>query len=476
MKEHAWRWAALAALLCGTALAIADEQPEIKTPQKARIQFTNGRIFSGTLVALSDKEVEFQVAGAAKASKYKITTVKAIQTADDVYIYNADKRVFESQKAQPSKDNPTKDSPTKVQKGPDKGLDKGAVGAIQVVVVDATAEKKEAAIAEAQRAAVLQVVRALLDHRTFAAEEKTIKEKVLSELGPLVKGQRVVGKTSEQGKTGVRMAVAVDRRGVAERLKKAGMSVKDGPRGVATELPRAEDSKALGAEVLRDVLADMPLTLVCEARVAGIDDNSLLLVDVRLFTDLQAYAHVAARLHKILEVLKVDQQTFPVATEAAGPEPGRRRSALRIRELRDTFPTDKGGWVLWTVSECDPQATKMVWHKTLLGTDLGRSVSSLAGKPYLLVSALGTAGQVIGSELVPLKPWPAHSWGWDRIPAKTGAREQFVTTPVGLSMQALKENAQIDCSLEGKQRCGIDVQGTDSRLISGVVCSLLLLP
>jgi hypothetical protein len=472
MKALGWPWAprlaVLAVLGWGAALVLADDEgATIKTPQKARLQFTNGRIISGTLLAVTDKEVEFQQArDSAPAVKYKLAVIKAIQTADDVYICNAKEGRFESQKARSGGE-----SASEPKKGP--------AGGLQFVVAEGTGSKPEAAVAAAERAAVLRVVATLVDGRTFSQEEKTIADKVLSGLSQVVKGRRLLA----QGKDGggrVRLLVAVDRRAVATRLEGAGLKVKAGPRGLGTAVPTEEDIRARGAEVINEVLADLPLTLVTEARATGVEEEVNLSVEARLRTDLEAYGHLVRRLRKVLDVLKIDQHAVPLTTQQAGPEEGRRRSGPIFRGKEFTAKAD--AWVLWLATETDPAAKKMHWERFLVGTDFKQSTSSITGRQYLLLTALGPGGAVAGADLQPLEPDRVgyldkefHKWGWADASFGNPAWNQLFVTPVGLNPVRARA-AELDCIPERRKLYSINISGTNPRLITGVACTLLLLP
>jgi hypothetical protein len=467
MREHwvrrAGGAAALVALVWGAALAGDDEGAVIKTPQKVRLQFTNNSALTGTLLSVTDKEVEFQPARpGSRAVKYKVTQIKSIRTADELYVYNADKGAFESQNTKPGKDTPGDARKDKAGSGP-------VAAGLQFVVADGTGERAEAAKADAQRAAVYKVVRYLVDSVTLAKEEKTIADQVLSEAGKLVKGARVLSTGKDGNKVRVRLYTGVDRRAVAARLEKAGLKVRTGQRGV----PTAEDIRAHGPETVSDFLSEVPWSFVGEAQVVG-SGGAAVKVDVRLRIDWKVFSMIVANLNQVLEVLKLDKNTLVVETELQG-EPGRRRSAGIFR----TRKFDKQGWVLWTVTDTDPLAKRMVWQQYLLDIDYNLSVAPLMGRQYLLITALGANGQVVGSELVSLEPpheaalasvW--HKWGWADLLYDTPERQSFYVTAMGISLKAAKDLQILDVIPERKLSALVNVAGP----VAAVTCAVLVLP
>jgi hypothetical protein len=473
MRKHwlrrAGRAAALALVLLGVAAAADEQGAGIKTPQRVRIYFVKGSAL-GTLVSVSDTEVEFQLARpGATPMKYKVENIKAIQAADGVYVFNADKGIFENQKG-------AKAGPGATAKGPAEGSRAVAAG-LQFVVADGTGDKKDAATADAARAALLKVVRTLVDAITLAKEEKTIADQVLTSADQLVKSRRVLSTRNEQDKVRVRLAAGVDRRAVAQRLEKAGLKVKDSRKGT---VPSADDIRAHPAEIINEVLVDLPLTMAGEAKVVDVAGPSAVKVDTRLWTDWDKYRLLAGRLKQVLDVLKVDHHTMVVETAEVGPERGRRRSPGGFMPWN--FAND--GWVLWFVADSGLLITKMTWEQYLLGVDYKDCMVNLTGRQYLLITVLGPTGAPAGSELFAIEPerGPAyletvwHKWFWTDLLYGKPERNNFFLTPVGMSLAMAKNNQQLDCILERRQSFIVNVAGIDPRQIIGAVVSLVVLP
>lgn len=169
---------------CLAALAGADEPITIKVPQKARVQFTNGRVFTGTLVSVGEKDIEFQFAGKPNAIKYKLESVKAIETTDDVYTYDAARGRFESAKAKAAKEGPgAPDEKKPANKKPGLGRkDRGIsteIPSAEQVRTDAVAVLR-GILADLPK--TLDVFVQPPEERLYDAEEGTLRIRVLSQV------------------------------------------------------------------------------------------------------------------------------------------------------------------------------------------------------------------------------------------------------------------------------------------------------
>jgi hypothetical protein len=357
-------------------------------------------------------------------------------------------------------------------------------------VAEGRGSKPDDALAEARRRAVRQVVAALLDSRTLAREENTINDKVLSAAASLIKWARPLAQRNQGEAVVVRLAAAVDRPALAARLKEAGLTVKAGLRGVGTDLAPDDQIREHGAEVLNDVLSDLPLTLVCAGRVVKVEvEDHAVKVEMRLRADMEAYNQVARRLLKVLDVLQVGKQSFTVDSSGAGPELGRRRSAARTFPPRE-LNTDSKATIFSVLTEIDPPGVKtmdapgarMQWDQYAVGFTWRPTAPALAGRQYVLVTAFGPGGLVAGSALTPLEADQAryleniwYKWTWGAVGRGTPPRQNVYVMPLGLSLRAAREG-QLDCRLEQDQFSMVMVEGIDPRQVVGVSCTPVVLP
>jgi hypothetical protein len=474
------RWAAaLAVVACGVALVgAADEGAAIKVPVKAKVQFANGRTFTGTLLAVSDKDIEFQFARAgSRPVKYKLADVKAIQTADAVYVWNADKGRFETAKDKAPADKPAavpKRAARRVPVNPD----------WRIVMAHGTGKTPAAAVAGARREAVRQVVVALVGGRVaYARQEKAIADKVLDGADGLIKAQGQLETSPADDGVQVRLVAVVDRKAVVKRLEGAGLKVNEGPRGTGTELPAEDEIKAHGAEVLADVLAELPLTLVADAQPAGEEEGNVLSVEIRLSADVEAYQHVVGRLLKVLDVIRRGKEQITVEARPVPGSAGHYRSAAGALKARPPEASQRATWQLFVMTATDGSAAKTQWEADLLGVNCQRSVMPLQGRLYAVLTALGPDGEVAGAILVPLAPenkrvFTEQSYRWLGVHVPPVRRiEQFFVSPLGVSPIQIQVNQALDYQVESRLRRNMSLPaGIRAEQVSAVACTLVLLP
>src|SRR6516225_711892 len=92
----------------------------------------------------------------------------------------------------------------------------------QTVVAEGVGATPEDALKDAFRAAVRQVVGALVDEETVVKNDKVISEKVLTYSDGIIKdGYKELGRTNDNGLWRIKISAKVERRSVALRLKEA---------------------------------------------------------------------------------------------------------------------------------------------------------------------------------------------------------------------------------------------------------------
>src|SRR5262249_37665837 len=152
-----WRRLSLAAGLLLASAALAEEGPAIKTPQPANIQFINNVTYrGGTLIGIRNPEEHYQRKGAAPVP-YRVGLVAAGQTATQRCTFNPAVGRWEGKKE--------RDARMAREKGQGTPL-------VQTVVVEGSGATREKALQDAFRAAVRQVVGALVDAETLVKDDK----------------------------------------------------------------------------------------------------------------------------------------------------------------------------------------------------------------------------------------------------------------------------------------------------------------
>jgi hypothetical protein len=148
------------------------------------------------------------------------------------------------------------------------------------------------------------------------------------------------------------------------------------------------------------------------------------------------------------------------------------------------YTPDRKGWVLWLGTDPSTLGKKKVeWQQFLLDTDYTRSVSSLAGRQYLLIAAFGPNGEVAGFDLIALEPERAvylnsdwYKLGWADLHYGTPGRDHFFVTSAGLDLRAVKDHGQLDCLPELRKITYIKIGGVDPRQVTGLQSALVILP
>jgi hypothetical protein len=468
----------LAALIWGTALVGAADDTSIKVPVKARVLFANGRTYTGTVLAISDKEVEFEIARAgAKPMKYKAGAIKAIQTADALYIWNVDKAMFEAAAAPTAK--PPAVGPAKAPPAPAPRLPPN--NQLRFLVVPGMGKDAEAAAATARREAVRQVVVSLVGSATYAREEKALAEQVLARADDWIKGKQEVERREEKDSWHVRLLAAVDIKALTARLKEAGLKVREGPRGTGTDVPSEAEIKAHPAEAVAEVLADLPLALVGAVVSTDPEEGNALRVHVQFSMDVEAYDHVILRLRKVLEVIRVGKEELTVPVRAKGPN--RYMSEAKAINAKTTPGGKVPVWQLWVETGTTGLAQKTQWELNYLDVDARTSMAPVDGRLYALLTALGPDGQLAGMDLNPLEPGRAqwdnqfwYKWVSAHVPPTKDRPSQFFVSPVGLQPTQLKVNQAVDYQVETGLDRTLRVRGIMPEQVSAVYCTLLYLP
>ncbi len=253
---------ALLALGCAClAGAGAEDEVTIKTPRKATLQFTNGRMVRGTLLSVDDKEVRLQLDREGMGPiKYKINVIKAIQTADGIWAFNKDTKRFEMKAAQGGKNPP----PDKSGKHP-----AGAGTLIQEegIVAEGVGADAEEALRDAFRTAIRQVVGTLVDSETLVKDEKVISDKVLTYNDGVITKYDKISEKSDKGLVRIKIQAVVERRNLVARLREFKVFVKEiEGKDVAAEVMTRQEARANATELLQKEMNELPKVLIADAR------------------------------------------------------------------------------------------------------------------------------------------------------------------------------------------------------------------
>jgi hypothetical protein len=299
---------------------------------------------------------------------------------------------------------------------PDKRADKNPGDNTGRVIAEGVGTTADDALKDAFRAAVRQTVGTMVDAETLVKNDTVISDKVLTYSDGIVSSYDVVKSEKRDGLWRVTISARVERRAVAERLRKAIRSI-DG-KDLAAEVSTRKDAREGAAGLLQSVLKEAPDLLVAEAKRTTAkdydDDTQTLSVEVRVKVDKNKYADYFRRLVQVLG--KVSLAKDAVSLNAIGP--GRVGSVVRweiantnvfATPALDRFPK---GWVFWTVGNMDDQAVRPRWNWYVIDADFNKVVEPLRGSLACRIVARDARGEAVGEVDVNLDNGPGDSSSW----------------------------------------------------------------
>jgi hypothetical protein len=324
----------LISLCCLISLAATGDEggATIDKPQIGRLIFANGQKTSGEVQSLNSNEVVLKYRGAIYT--YKSSRLRSVETANGVYVYDAEKGVFEVSQPSQSKNVGTQGRAT----SPEQPFSNAAAIATkptnsrsQNILAKGVGPTADDALKDAFRNAVRQVVGAMVDSETLVKNDELISDKVLTYSGGFIKTYDEVSKTQENGLFRITIKATVERSGVAEKLKAANVTLRhiDG-KGKFAEVVTKLESEKDAKQLLERCLEGFPINLmeaepVGEPRTQRQGESGVTLsFRVRLRANTKAYDEFAARLQEVLKRLAIRSRSFtllpgeplPVANQA----------------------------------------------------------------------------------------------------------------------------------------------------------------
>jgi hypothetical protein len=470
-------------LLSGLAALAAypersDQLPSLTMPQKVCVVFNKTRL-TGTLVDLRKTDLVFQLNLSAPRVRYTLDDVKEIRAFQDneVYYYDAKTRKWDTLTARKKAAealrtrNVYKDIP-----------DPPPVLERFYAVADGSGPTEEKALETAEQEAVRQAILAVPDGITMLQKSKEIEESVLPGCEELIKARsRPLARETGDNHVTMRVAVALDRKALAERLSRAGIKLSENARGVASSLPAPEEIRRNPAPILRAVLTDFHRTLLIGGMPGDFDGRSLK-VYLRLSVDPVAYDLAVENLLNVLEAIRRPREGKGEATQALtevdGPVPRYRSDPTAPRAPRVKF-YGAGEWDLWVMTRREEGWSRVTWEQWILDTDIEQTLADVTGRLGVEVCVFGPGGVVLATAVVPQEPPPRRpevfwKWGPARYKTSTDNRQHLFLSPVGIQFQALQNQGVLDCKLVeefsrdvyvGPQPAGQKITGVQTRLV-----------
>jgi len=303
----------LAALLLLVTTVVAAQELRIDKPKQAVILFESGRQYVGILHSLNSKEVRFQILGKLPVT-YAAEKVKAVQTTDEMLVYNSEKRQFQQKETPPVAKQPdpvlkVAPVPPVVQPpvpNPPNVQDAGA--AFQSVLAEGAGISLDSALKDAFRSAVRQVVGAVVDTETLIKNDDIISDKILTYSDGFIQTYKELSKSEKDGLHRIKIQASVERRSVVSKLKAVNVMVRevDG-QGVFAKVVSELDAEKNAHDITKQALQGLRGKLI-EAEVVGEPQvvqrdasRVTLRFQVRLKANADAYAKQAEYMVGLLE-------------------------------------------------------------------------------------------------------------------------------------------------------------------------------
>jgi hypothetical protein len=266
----------------------------------------------------------------------------------------------------------------------------------QTVIAEGIGADAENALKDAFRAAIRQVVGAMVDSETLVKDDQVISDKVLIYSDGIIKGgYKELSRQEENGIVRIRISASVERRSVALKLREAHVTVKEVEgKDLAAEVFTQKEARENAAELVQKAFAELPKLFKAEPGKVNADsydeETGILKVAVAVGTDAGKYSAFQKKLVALLDKVSRDKNTA-------------------ITDFKPTFPKvpvrDEKNWVLWVSTGIDAQAMRGRWKVYLMDCDLSTCFSDVNGAYCVHVSLLDAEGQVVTEEEMPIMKW-----------------------------------------------------------------------
>jgi hypothetical protein len=221
------RYLALAGLFLGLALPVctarADGLP-FAPPSPAAFYFTSGKQLAGQLVALDADRVVCKID--VGVNIYRASRLQAIETDDRTFKFNAQKQAWDSARNEkPPALMEVARAKATLQESPRSQGGNGPAAA-QAAIAEGIGKTAEAALKDALRNAVRQVVGAIVDAETLVRNDEIITDQVLTYSDGLIQSYQELSSREEGGLIHKRILASVVRRSVSARLGELSVNTK----------------------------------------------------------------------------------------------------------------------------------------------------------------------------------------------------------------------------------------------------------
>jgi hypothetical protein len=277
--------------------------------------------------------------------------------------------------------------------------------ATQSVIAEGVGTTEDEALKDAFRAAVRQVVGAVVDAETLVKNDDVVKDQVLTYSDGFISKQTILSTKKDGGLVRTTIQATVERRKVIQKLQAANVTVKtiEG-QSLFAEAVTQQEAKGNATALLRKALADLPTMLTAEMVGKPEYDahKGAAVLQISVKPDRRAFDAFRERLEQLLE--KIALRTDSALISA--------KEARRIRGgtphfegdfMGDTTPLKlvgpslkpKGECCIWVNTFINGSSTTTKWNGYVLDVAPLGCILDLIGETNVIVSLLDSTGGTI---------------------------------------------------------------------------------
>jgi hypothetical protein len=339
----------------------------------------------------------------------------------------------------------------------------------QEVIAEGIGTTADEALKEAFRAAVQQVVGAVVDGQTRVKNDEVISDQVLTASGGFVAGYERLKIEKTGGLVRVRIKAKVEKAQLVDKLRELKINVQgvdvarvlpdDNDRRFSDDKVKAmsrEEMVANKTEIIHDALVDLPKVLDARARMPDRFDydaeSGTLKVDVTVSADNERYVQLVKRLQLRLEKLSLNKKPL-IATTSGKP------ADLTNNYFEDADVAVPGfyaditdgidltghpsAWTLAMVTESLRGGAVLRWTAYVLDADVRKCLAGLHGELQAQVTLRDADGKTITEETLNLSKSGWLGWYHHRYAKEPGndADPYHMLTPVPEKVRVTQERS-----------------------------------
>lgn len=255
---------------------------------------------------------------------------------------------------------------------------------MQTVEAEGVGLSPSAALKDAFREAVRQVVGTVVDGQTLVENDELIQDKVLTYSDGFVKKYEKLGERSADGLIRVKIRAEVEQRSLVMKLEAANISVKrmEGKSLFAETITQLDAEKNATA-LLKKALGDLPALLTAENKDAPEYDrqSSEVVLNISVGVDEKAYQAFAERLGNLLKKIRLTEDSLLIKATSAKNNNNRVIPGLWVNNSVPDLAGPKveraNQWCVWLCSFSGSNQTSTRWNAYTVDADMKECLSGL---------------------------------------------------------------------------------------------------